>query len=189
MNSGTNHCESKRERANTTSYRMFSSDKQSWDRTDSTVESFQNNTDDYDFEVANMEDSDSDEDTMEMLSTEPWKTLLLAPARAAWRVTDPHPPNSLIQAHNAVLANGERTSKQLKMTYSKILESHKRLATKREQERRRLVNSRHRDDTESSSSSKQDERVYYGHNQTLASLRYRLYPNYVIAKRVLGLPD
>ena len=117
-------------------------------------------------------------------SSHPWKNLLLAPARAAWRVTDTNLPKSLMESYQRILDQGERTPKQLKRVHQKILSKHKELADQRERERRRLVNGKYnrvKDSQEETSV----HPVYYGNNEALATLSHRLLPTYAITKRIL----
>jgi ribosomal protein RSM22 (predicted rRNA methylase) len=124
-------------------------------------------------------EDDSDEDGEEAVSMQPWKNLLEAPARAVWRVTDPQTPEALLKTQNAILQDGDRTTRQLKRTYERILAKHSDLAMLRERERRRLVNGKKASTDDSA------DPVFYAHDQTLANLKLRLLPNYAIAKRVL----
>jgi ribosomal protein RSM22 (predicted rRNA methylase) len=124
-------------------------------------------------------EDESDEDGEEAVSMQPWKNLLEAPARAVWRVTDPQTPEALLQAQNAILQDGDRTTRQLKRTYERILAKHSDLAMLRERERRRMVNGK------KSTTDDSADPVFYAHDQTLANLKLRLLPNYAIAKRVL----
>jgi ribosomal protein RSM22 (predicted rRNA methylase) len=130
------------------------------------------------------DDFDDDNDTDSDFSSQPWKTLLHAPSRAAWRVTDPNPPRALQESCDDILKNGNRTSKQLKRAHRKVLEIQKTLDEFRERERRRLVNGKYyRGKDESEEGSIQP--VYYGYDETLATLKHRMYPNFAITKRVL----
>jgi ribosomal protein RSM22 (predicted rRNA methylase) len=111
----------------------------------------------------------------------PWKTLLGPPARASWRATHhTDPPEFLRNAQEKVLEEGGRTSKQLKRALRSILAKHSELAQLREGERRRVVNGNNKTVSDATAP------VYYGPDETLASLKHRLYPNYSIAKRVLA---
>jgi ribosomal protein RSM22 (predicted rRNA methylase) len=139
--------------------------------------------------LGNDEDDDEDDDESEeeaviAMQQQPWKNLLEAPARAAWRVTDPHAlPDELAQAFQNILKNGDRTPKQLKRAHRQILGMHSDLAEFRERERRRLVNGGRAGHELPEDGSVHP--VYYGYDQTLATLKHRLLPNYAIAKRVL----
>ena len=162
------------------------------------------------------EDDDEDDDNHhhEASSFQPWKALLEAPARAAWRATDPRrdPPEYLRNAMYKILDEGDRTSKQLKRAHRKIMAMQSNLAERRELERRIMVNGKRNykepyntapADTETTTSdnarnnrrnSRDDinnkgnssfQPVYYGYDETLGSLAHRLEPNYAITKRVL----
>jgi len=153
----------------------------------------------------------------ETSSYQPWKNLLETPARAAWRATDPRrdPPEYLRIAMNRILADGDRTSKQLKRAHRKVLSIQSSLLDLREKERRIMVNGKryfkqqqeqlydndsdtsdnnHRgrrgannyNDTASSQSSSSINPVNYGYDETLATLKHRLTPNFAITKRVLS---
>ena len=184
-----------------------------------------NNDYDYDGDGDGDDDDDDDDyiiDRDEAASFQPWKTLLEAPARAAWRATDPQrdPPGYLKNAMYHILDEGDRTSKQLKRAHRKVQSIQSSLADLRERERRIMVNGKghfkqqqqqqddrdhHLSDTtdnnrgrrennmddsnnynsSSSSSSSSFRPVYYGFDETLATLKHRLEPNYAITKRVL----
>ena len=161
-------------------------------------------------------ENDDDDDQYEASSLQPWKSLLETPARASWRATDPRkdPPEYLKNAMYHILDEGDRTSKQLRRAHRKALSIQSNLADLREKERRTMVNGkRHfkqqqqqlndRDDPDtdeiddsnyynnkrsqsSSSSSSSINPVYYGYDETLATLKHRLTPNYAITKRVLA---
>ncbi|KAL3917520.1 MAG: hypothetical protein SGILL_004674, partial [Bacillariaceae sp.] len=137
-------------------------------------------------------DGDNDEGALQ-----PWKKLLEIPGRAAWRVSDPHPPDHLMEAMYQILDDGDRTTKQLRRAHRKVLAMHSDLAELRERERRRMVNG-----SRSSNEPRQQIRkrgfvadydnedsnhpVYYGFDETLAMLKHRLIPNYAVTKRVLS---
>lgn len=119
----------------------------------------------------------------------PWQTLLGQTARAAWRASSPHPPNSLVDVQISLLEKGQRTNKQLRRTHQRVLNAHTALAGRRERERQRAKQRSSRPD---SLQNKKEmaldsavKPVYYGQEQTLSSLRHRLLPNYAIVKRVL----
>jgi ribosomal protein RSM22 (predicted rRNA methylase) len=136
--------------------------------------------DDYDDEDDDGYGSDDETDA----SLQPWKTLLERPSRAAWRVTDPHPPSALLESFQGVLKAGNRTPKQLKRAHRKVLEKHTNLAEFRERERRRLVNGKYYRGNEASDEDS-IQPVFYGYDETLATLKHRMFPNYAIARRVL----
>lgn len=140
--------------------------------------------DDSDDEVEGDYDSDDDNDDETDLSLQPWKILLGTPARAAWRVTDPHPPSQLLESFSRILSEGNRTPKQLKRAHRKVLEIHTTLAEFRERERRRLVNGKY---YRGKDASDEDaiQPVFYGYDETLGTLKHRMFPNYSITKRVL----
>lgn len=130
------------------------------------------------------DDNEDDNDDDDESSNQPWKTLLMAPARAAWRVAEPQLPPALDETVQRILKNGNRTPNQLKRAHRKVLEIHTTLAELRERERRRLVNGKYYRGKDAG-----DENsllpVIYGYDETLGTLKHRLYPNYVITKRVL----
>lgn len=136
-----------------------------------------------DLDMDDVDDDDEDEE-IDDFSPLPWKTLLQAPARAGWRVADPHPLIPLQESFDLLLKQGDRTPKQLKRAHRKVLEKHLSLAEFRERERRRLVNGKYyrgKDATED----KNIHPVYYGYDETLATLKHRMFPNYAIVRRVL----
>ena len=127
---------------------------------------------DYDFEY------DSDDSP----GRKPWKTILEAPARASWRSTGHLDiPSSLVGTQEKILEEGGRTSKQLSRALRSILTNHDALAQYREAERRRIVNGGRQGDK----SSDGVDPVYYGPEQTLASVKHRLIPNFAVCRRVL----
>ncbi len=128
---------------------------------------------------------------------QPWYYLLTYPSRALWRSSPKLPPSYLTNEQYNILhkKTSGRTMKQLKRTMDSIVKNHLDLSTKRERERRNLVNNNSHHDNSSSSTSlhaKQQRTienkikpVYYKPEQTLCSLKYRLVPNYNITKRIL----
>jgi ribosomal protein RSM22 (predicted rRNA methylase) len=138
-----------------------------------------------DLDFDDLIDDDGEEDSNDGgLSSKPWKNLLESAGRAAWRVTDPILPSRLSESYERILHQGGRTPKQLKRAHGKVLSIHNDLAEFRERERRRLVNGKQyrpknsRDDSSNSP-------VYYAHDETLATLKHRLMPNFAISKRIL----
>ena len=128
---------------------------------------------DYDFE----EDGDDGDNRIT-----PWRTILEAPARASWRATSHTDlPSSLLETQQKILKEGGRTSKQLNRALRGILASHDALAQRREVERRRMVNGKPQRDSNNDSV----DPVYYGPEQTLASVKHRLIPNFAVCRRVL----
>jgi ribosomal protein RSM22 (predicted rRNA methylase) len=132
---------------------------------------------------------DDEEREDDYVYASPWQTLLGQSARAAWRASSPHPPNSLVDVQTSLLEKGQRTNKQLRRTHQRVLNAHTALAGRRERERQRIKQRSSRPD---SLKNKKDmaldssvKPVYYGQEQTLSSLRHRLLPNYAIVKRVL----
>ena len=106
----------------------------------------------------------------------------------------------MIESCQRILEDGNRSPKQLTRAYNrKILETHKQLAEYRERERRRIVNGKRKmtqttqtqqqspqsSATTTTTDAASNKIVYYGYEETLASLRYRLKANYAISKRVL----
>jgi ribosomal protein RSM22 (predicted rRNA methylase) len=114
----------------------------------------------------------------------PWKTLLEMPARASWRVSTARLPKHLADAQDNLLNETYRTKKQLHKTYQEVMSAHKGLALRRERERVRTVGNKEYKKKEK----KRDEAVhpvFYGPDETLANLKFRLHPNYAVSKRVL----
>lgn len=132
---------------------------------------------------------DQDDEDDAPLTQQPWQTLLGIPARAAWRASSPYPPETLVDTQISILEKGQRTNKQLRRTFQRILKQHTALADRRERERRRAKNRLSRPDSlKNKADMAQDasiKPVYYRDEQTLSSLRHRLLPNYAILKRVL----
>ena len=182
---------------------------------------------DGDFNEYDNESVDEGVEGDDLSSYQPWKILLEAPARAAWRATDPHidPPPYLRNAMHNMIDEGNRTSKQLKRAHRKVLSIQSDLADLRERERRIMVNGKrnfkqpqqqeqqekrqqsfedeNNCDSDDDGISKNRERkgahnkyyasssssthpVYYGYDETLATLKHRLEPNFAITKRVLS---
>ncbi len=161
-------------------------------------------------------DYDEEEPVADASSHQPWKTLLETPARASWRASDPQrdPPEHVRNAMYRILDDGQRTSKQLKRAHRKVLDFQSSLAEAREKERRILVNGKRHykqqlqeqkeqfdeidpdDDYRNtrgragyyndSAQSPSINPVYYGYDETLATLKHRLEPNFAITKRVLS---
>mmetsp|Transcript_22993 Transcript_22993/g.24468 ORF Transcript_22993/g.24468 Transcript_22993/m.24468 type:complete len:675 (+) Transcript_22993:131-2155(+) len=156
------------------------------------------------------EDHPHNEISDDVSSFQPWKALLEAPARAAWRTTDPRrdPPEYLRNAQYNILNQGDRTSKQLKRAFRKVLSIQSNLAELRERERRVMVNGKrqykyqrnnkpsilsttsnnkrsHSVDNNNNKSNLSSQPVYYGYDETLGNLAHRLRPNFAITKRVL----
>ena len=125
----------------------------------------------------------------EETAAQPWQTLLGMSARAAWRSASPFPPEKLVDSQIEILERGQRTNKQLRRTFQRILKQHTALAERRERERRRAKERLSRPDSlKHKADMAQDalvKPVYYREEQTLSSLRHRLLPNYAIVKRVL----
>lgn len=100
------------------------------------------------------EQMDEDDARRAIENPTPWFSLLHYPSRAAWRSTDhimgvqgqesdlssKKQASSLSQTQFNLLQHSERTNKQLKRTYLRIMETHNSLATKRERERRLAAN-------------------------------------------------
>jgi ribosomal protein RSM22 (predicted rRNA methylase) len=117
-------------------------------------------------------------------SSEPWKTLLEMPARAAWRVSSPTPPLALTESQREILKRGHLSNKNLKQAHHSVIQSHKALALRRERERTRMM----RELDYKKSDERRDAKVapvFYGPDETLAAFKFRLYPNYSVVKRVL----
>ena len=213
---------------NNTRIRCFSSLPRRKDKTEGEDAFF----DDMDYSDSNNNhDHDDDNDEGDHQEAEayasaahpPWKTLLEAPARAAWRASDPQrdPPDYLRAAMYSILDDGSRTSKQLKRAHRKVLSIQSDLVDLREKERRIMVNGkrhfkqqqqqqqerereqqlRHNNDSDSDYNDRENWRadnssdamssskihpVNYGYDETLATLKHRLEPNFAITKRVLS---
>lgn len=129
------------------------------------------------------------EDEAGNATAQPWQSLLGPSSRAAWRSASPFPPEKLVDSQIEILERGQRTSKQLRRTFQRILKQHTALAERRERERRRAKERLSRPDSlKHKSDMAQDslvKPVYYREEQTLSSLRHRLLANYAIVKRVL----
>ena len=171
--------------------------------------------DDFDeFGYDDYDDDDDDEESFAS-SHQPWKSLLETPARASWRASDPQkdPPEYVRNAMYTILDEGARTSKQLKRAHRKVLDFQSSLAEVREKERRILVNGKrhykqqlqeqrerdHQFDDEEDNNKRRGTAyyndstqslsvnpVYYGYDETLATLKHRLKPNFAITRRVLS---
>jgi SAM-dependent methyltransferase len=121
----------------------------------------------------------------------PWHSLLLHPSRALWRSSPIPPPAYLLDTQFNIIKASERTPKQLRRTYDRIISNHLSLSERRERERRRMVNG-----AGHSANSLEAKRqrgidtsvnsVYYKPEHTVCSLKYRLVPNYAITKRILA---
>lgn len=139
--------------------------------------------------VGAAQDTDDDADTNTYSAQQPWQTLVGIPARASWRASSSQPPVTLVDAQINILERGQRTSKQLKRTFQRVLKQHIALAGRREQERVRVKNRFSRPDSlkhkAEMAQAASINPVYYRQEQTLSSLRHRLLPNYAILKRVL----
>ncbi|KAL7543146.1 hypothetical protein ACHAXR_012442 [Thalassiosira sp. AJA248-18] len=92
------------------------------------------------------EQSMEDERRRAIENPTPWFNLLHYPSRAAWRSTD-HVLGAkgadvtpLSQTQFNLLQHSQRTNKQLRRTYKRIMETHRALALKRERERRLAAN-------------------------------------------------
>jgi ribosomal protein RSM22 (predicted rRNA methylase) len=115
---------------------------------------------------------------------QPWHNLLVYSSRALWRSSPNPPPPYLLDAQSNIIKASERTTKQLKRTYERIVSNHISLSELRERERRRMVNGpRHAPSPSKNSTTKP---VYYNPEQSVCSLKYRLVPNYSIVRRVLA---
>jgi len=131
----------------------------------------------------------------EFAKDEPWKTLLGVPSRAAWRVSATRPPANLARALRRRILDRAPTSysnKVLQVAHrNSVMAPHRALALKRERERRRLVvggGGGGDGGGPPPSASKKDaaaQPVLYGPEETLASFKFRLYPNYAVVKRIL----
>lgn len=121
----------------------------------------------------------------------PWHSLLLHPSRALWRSSPKPPPDYLLDTQFKIIKAAERTPKQLRRTYDRIVLSHTALAERRERERRRMVNGAGHAVTsleakKQGSADRSKTPVYYQPEYSLSSLKYRLVPNYSITKRILA---
>ena len=96
------------------------------------------------------EQSQLDDKRRTLENPTPFFSLLHYPSRASWRSSDHilgEPPSSNTHVHSLlgqtqfnIIQHSERTNKQLKRTYKRIIETHKLLAVKRERERRLAAN-------------------------------------------------
>ena len=68
----------------------------------------------------------------------PWHSLLMHPSHASWRSSPL--PETLDLFQRDILKESDRTGRQLRRTYDRIITSHRALAEKRERERRHMVN-------------------------------------------------
>jgi ribosomal protein RSM22 (predicted rRNA methylase) len=128
-----------------------------------------------------------EEEVVEELA--PWRTLLETAARAAWRASSTSPPEALAATRLDILQQSLRTGRQLRRTHRRVLEAHTALANRRERERQRMKNPHLPPDSlaykEEMSRDAVASAVIYGPEQTLATLKHRLLPNYAVVKRVL----
>ena len=127
----------------------------------------------------------------------PWFTLLSHPAKAKWRSSSKLPPQSMRDEQFDIIKKSDRTNKQLKRTYDRIISNHASIRVHREKERRKIANGGKIEDEpfiptslSSTEKSKTVEKsikpVYYKPEQSICSLKYRLLPNFQISKRVLS---
>jgi ribosomal protein RSM22 (predicted rRNA methylase) len=123
----------------------------------------------------------------------PFHELIRHSARCTWRANSQPPPVSLTNIRADLIKRSGKTGRQLRRTNEHIVSIHQVLAERRERERRDLVNARYRrarpDSLESRRRAADDARakpISYGPEQTLASLRYRLVPNFFMTRRVLS---
>jgi ribosomal protein RSM22 (predicted rRNA methylase) len=114
----------------------------------------------------------------------PWKTLLEYSARASWRVSNGRPSEAFQKSMKAVTDLSNRSNREIQTVFEKIVESHTELKNRRERERSRLVNNREYKKKEMNRDN-QILSVLYGPEETIAACKYRLFPNYSVAKRVL----
>lgn len=122
---------------------------------------------------------------------EPWKTLLEMSARAAWRVSSTQPPPALERTQQELLlASGGHehrrlSPKRLRQAHEKkVVPAQRALADRRDRERRRTVLGK----GYNPSDAKRDaaaEPILYGPEEALAAIKYRLFPNFAITRRVL----
>ena len=146
------------------------------------------------------DESDDSDDEDQGMQRDPWFRLLGPPSKAIWRASSTQPPQDLAQAQFELLEESERSPKQLKRAFHKILANHKALAQRRDRDRERVMNPQLY--AKPGSLAYKEQRnldtaagpVYYTPELTMASLRHRLLPNYAVAKRVLEetralLPD
>ena len=70
----------------------------------------------------------------------PWQNLLVYPSRALWRSSPNPPPAHLLDTQAKIIKASERTSKQLKRTWDRIVANHLAISELRERERRKMVN-------------------------------------------------
>lgn len=120
----------------------------------------------------------------------PWQNLLVYPSRALWRSSPNPPPAHLLDTQAKIIKASERTSKQLKRTWDRIVANHLAISELRERERRKMVNGAgYSANSLAAKQQKGKDRaikpVYYNPEQSISSLKYRLETNYNITKRVL----
>lgn len=121
----------------------------------------------------------------------PWHNLLTYPSRAQWRSSPNPPPSYIIETKANIIKASERTTKQLRRTYERIVASHLSLSELRERERRRMVNgSGHAGSSLAAKSQGGKDSsigpVFYNPEHSICSLKYRLVPNYSITQRILA---
>jgi len=126
----------------------------------------------------------------EQFRTKPWQVMLEPSARALWRTSDQKLPLIWTKMRSEILAESDYTTRQLKRSFNKILETQKFLAQQRDRERNpQKKKFKRKADTLSQKNEiikkAATTSVLYEPEYTLASLRHRLLPNYAIAKRVL----
>ena len=120
----------------------------------------------------------------------PWQNLLMYPSRALWRSSPNPPPAHLLDTQAKIIKTSERTSKQLKQTWVRIVANHLAISELRERERRNMVNGAgYSANSLAAKQQKGKDRaikpVYYNPEQSISSLKYRLETNYNITKKVL----
>lgn len=124
------------------------------------------------------------------MQKDPWNVLLLPAARAAWRASELLPPQQLAKAQFELIEESQRSPKQLKRSFHRTLVTLQALAARRDRERQRARNPQdqarpgslaHKADIRKDADASP---MYYGPEQTVASLRHRLLPNYAVARRV-----
>lgn len=142
------------------------------------------------------EDIDSPLDSEDSWDTtnEPWKVLLSIPARAGWRATLDPQKSTMKKTIDAVLGETSYTTteKSASKSLGKIIHNMKAIAKGREKDRRRLAGIFNSQEKRSLDAGKQlaaggggSKPVLYGPLETVANVKFRALPNFVVARRVL----
>lgn len=159
------------------------------DKTNDDFDDANNNGDDDDDGALDDDDMDIDlDDDDDSKHLEPYKSLLQMPARASWRMTPTSPPKALEHAQKQTLAAISISSTRRKQTHPTLLrmiEAQQALRDRRERERRRVFQNKPYSKEDEEHDKKSSPTLVYGPDQAVASVKYRLYPQYSMVKRVL----